>query len=215
MPQLQFTSDMDASDTLRQIVKRLPYHIQGKWVEKATELVEVGQEPRFADLVTFVEARARVASTMFGRDYVSQTRPSAPTKQGNFVTMAARTQPGEQGSYKTNNNKENRNGASCDSFKQVKKSEESTSHEDWGSQDNGKACPYCDLDNHALVYCRRFARLTIEEKIEVIKQNRLCFRCLQPGHIAKDCDEVCGTCGRRHHELIHDQARDRQRNQEE
>ena len=215
LSQLKFTSDMDASDTLRQIVKRLPYHIQGKWVEKAAELVEVGQEPRFADLVTFVEARARVASTMFGRDYVSQTRPSAPTKQGNFVTMAARTQPGEQGSYKTNNNKDNRNGASGDTFKQVKKNEETTGTEDWGSRQYGKACPYCDLDNHALVYCRRFARLTIEEKIEVIKQNRLCFRCLEPGHIARDCEEVCGTCGRRHHELIHDQARDRQGHQQE
>ena len=70
----------------------------------------------------------------------------------------------------------------------------------------GKHCPFHECDGHTLVECKVFARKTLEEKTEWIKQRRLCFRCFLPGHIASQCKVKvkCDTCSSdRHQTLLH------------
>ena len=81
LSQLRFTSDLDSSGTLRSIVKRLPNAIQSKWVEKVSSILEKDREPTFQDLASFVEARARVASSMYGRDFANANKSKPPEKQ--------------------------------------------------------------------------------------------------------------------------------------
>ncbi|KAJ8049254.1 hypothetical protein HOLleu_01926 [Holothuria leucospilota] len=52
---------------------------------------------------------------------------------------------------------------------------------------------------------------SIEERIELLKEKRACFRCLKVGHVVIDCRSgVCGKdgCKRKHHPSIHFQRRE-------
>ncbi len=68
----------------------------------------------------------------------------------------------------------------------------------------GKHCPFHDCDGHTSVECKVFARKTLEEKTQWIKQQRLCFRCFLPGHIASQCKVKvkCDTCSSDHHPTL-------------
>ena len=72
--QLQFQSNLDSTDTLKQVAHRMPNYLYAKWVDVATDILANNKQPRFFDLVTFIKARARVASTLFGRDYATQAK---------------------------------------------------------------------------------------------------------------------------------------------
>ena len=91
LSQLGFSSDIDNSENLRRIVKRLPMHLRTKWADIAYVISEPdkgtdpGRDPRFSDLAKFVDERSRVANSMYGVDLTKETIPSkhegaSPTK---------------------------------------------------------------------------------------------------------------------------------------
>ena len=51
--------------------------------------------------------------------------------------------------------------------------------------------------------------MEMPEKLETIKENRLCFACLRPNHMSKQCKRrmQCRRCGRMHPTLLHDEKR--------
>lgn len=68
LSQLGFNSDIDNSENLRCIVKRLPMHMRTRWVDIAHSISESGREPGFSDLAKFVDEKSRIASSMYGYD---------------------------------------------------------------------------------------------------------------------------------------------------
>jgi hypothetical protein len=68
------------------------------------------------------------------------------------------------------------------------------------------ACAYCRAANHKLEDCKIFKALPAVEAKKWIMDAYLCFRCLRPGHGARDCQvEVeCSSCKRNHHTQMHD-----------
>jgi hypothetical protein len=68
------------------------------------------------------------------------------------------------------------------------------------------ACVYCTAADHALEDCKAFKVLPVAEAKKWIMEAYLCFRCLQPGHGARDCktDIECSACARNHHTQMHD-----------
>ena len=242
LTQLEFTSDMNSHETMRLLVKRLPYTLGSKWVEKAADILERGREPKFEDLVDFIEVRARVSSTMYGRDHANQNKNN-PEKSNNTNTNRNRGNKGvgdkqsSMGSWAkaaacvsnnadeladvnavTKPNNKNKQGReSGANFKPSKKgapqvaAQSSRQSNDGGRTSSKKACPKCNSDNNKLLDCRTFERMRLEEKLRVVQEQGLCFRCLGNDHWAKDCKARCSKCNRRHHELIHDESRDNDR----
>lgn len=51
--------------------------------------------------------------------------------------------------------------------------------------------PGCDA-THPVYVCETFKRLTLPERVTIVRQARLCQCCLNPGHFAQDCQR--GTC---------------------
>lgn len=57
--------------------------------------------------------------------------------------------------------------------------------------------------NHALQYCPNFRNLSVSERFEYIKLNRLCFKCLSAGCNARSCKAKNCFCGKLHHNMLH------------
>jgi hypothetical protein len=72
-----------------------------------------------------------------------------------------------------------------------------------------RSCAYCDLTNHKVEHCFKAKKLSKEELGEFCRGKRLCFRCLEPGHLLRNCpasDNVeCKVpdCRSRHHWFLH------------
>ena len=148
LSQLRFTSDLDASGTLRSIVKRLPTNIQSKWVECVADIHTHGREATFSDLTAFLEKRARVASTMYGRDLAAadkmklqNDKPASKPKQWkpqphSVATLATTTQPPRPAA--------------------AKPQAQSASSPSESSPPAGQDCLYCKKSGHRIYRCRAF-----------------------------------------------------------
>ncbi|KFD49734.1 hypothetical protein M513_09431 [Trichuris suis] len=71
---------------------------------------------------------------------------------------------------------------------------------------SGVHCRQC----HHLQHCTQFNVLPVRERIYIVKKSKLCFSCLEGGHVARNCKKrkICGIdgCTRKHHNLLHSWA---------
>ncbi|XP_058826161.1 uncharacterized protein LOC131686058 [Topomyia yanbarensis] len=68
-----------------------------------------------------------------------------------------------------------------------------------------ESCPACGGWSHLASNCATFNKLCVDERWKIVKDRKLCRRCLTP-HIRWPCKgEVCGVngCQKRHHRLLH------------
>ena len=67
-------------------------------------------------------------------------------------------------------------------------------------------CVVCN-GNHNLFYCDSFKSMQPRARFDIVRNNKLCFVCLLPGHFVKDCRKqmTCSVpnCGKRHTKFIH------------
>lgn len=59
------SADLNNSEHLRKILRRLPFHVRAKWVDNADFLIEHDTEPDFSYLSRFIENSARVANLVY------------------------------------------------------------------------------------------------------------------------------------------------------
>jgi hypothetical protein len=70
-------------------------------------------------------------------------------------------------------------------------------------------CKFCEKDDHAIWKCEAFKMKNTGARYLFVKNNRLCYRCLGEGHIAKKCTRFPGQtckidgCKSEHHRLLH------------
>ncbi|XP_071057038.1 uncharacterized protein [Onthophagus taurus] len=68
---------------------------------------------------------------------------------------------------------------------------------------NKPKCRLCD-ENHALYQCKTFLDLTPKQRLEKVKNFKLCINCLKPGHIHGNCKlGNCKKCDNAHNTLLH------------
>lgn len=72
LSQLGFSCEIDNSQNLRRIVKRLPMHLRVKWVEIAHVINQ--SEARLSDLARFVDEKSRVANSLYGMEIEKENR---------------------------------------------------------------------------------------------------------------------------------------------
>ncbi|XP_030757297.1 uncharacterized protein LOC115883123 [Sitophilus oryzae] len=67
-----------------------------------------------------------------------------------------------------------------------------------------QGCAFCKRENHLISKCFKYKGLTLEEKREFVKNNRLCYNCLSDGHSVVNCKSMgCNICKRKHNTLLH------------
>ena len=66
-------------------------------------------------------------------------------------------------------------------------------------------CVACKTDKHPLYACVKFKGLGQEQKLSVLRENRLCMNCLGSDHFVKQCKSIhrCKKCQKPHHTLLH------------
>ena len=58
---------------------------------------------------------------------------------------------------------------------------------------------------HTTDSCNQLLKVDVQKRDEFLRPYRLCFHCLEPGHVARNCKNIpnCGTCGKPHNTLFH------------
>ncbi|XP_066152184.1 uncharacterized protein [Euwallacea fornicatus] len=65
------------------------------------------------------------------------------------------------------------------------------------------SCGVCKA-KHSLAKCPSFLAMSPNERFGKVKQLKVCFNCLKPGHSVKDCRlRNCSKCQAKHHTLLH------------
>lgn len=71
------------------------------------------------------------------------------------------------------------------------------------SVSNESNCIVC-TKNHPLYRCSKFLSKSIRERIQIVKNAKNCFNCLNSGHFNTTCKaSKCRTCGLNHSTLLH------------
>lgn len=69
------------------------------------------------------------------------------------------------------------------------------------------SCIKCNLNNHKLIQCFKFKKMTPEEKQKFVTEKRLCFSCLGANHVTKQCRSarICNinNCKSKHNRMLH------------
>ncbi|XP_065082970.1 uncharacterized protein LOC135705275 [Ochlerotatus camptorhynchus] len=65
------------------------------------------------------------------------------------------------------------------------------------------SCPMCS-QAHTIYQCASFKEIVVGDRRELVQRIKLCYNCLKPSHISKDCTSaiVCKHCKQRHHTLL-------------
>ena len=90
--QMGYEADINSSDKLVKIMRRLPIHLQSKWADTAGQLTLRGIQPTFSYLAKFVEERAMLANTMYA-EFVGSTpeneRRQEPMTMGSWRRLSS------------------------------------------------------------------------------------------------------------------------------
>ena len=182
LTQMGYQADINNSDNLVKIVRRLPMHVRGKWVDKADSLLEAGIEPSFHHLTCFIESKARAANNMYGQDLAKG--PEKPNKPNNYNRPARNTFTTQVNPPKHQNSVDKSNSTSY-SFPK---------------------CLRCN-GSHALERCYKFQDMAFDDRRKFIREKRLCDNCFQSGHISRGCTKAskCNVngCKRKHNTTLH------------
>lgn len=72
------------------------------------------------------------------------------------------------------------------------------------TQSPATKCHACE-QNHPLVKCSTFEKMTLAERLRIVNSKRLCLNCFRHDHFARECSSSysCRVCKKRHHSLLH------------
>ena len=193
---MHYKADINSMDTLKRIVMRLPPHLQAKWAEESNKLIEAEREPEFSHLANFVERRATVANTAFGK--LVGARPEADMKP-----KFKRRPGGDPPACATSLGIQSANGVRSPDGVSLGQPALSPVAQ---SSSASLSCLFCN-GKHSLERCFKFRDKTFAERKEFVSAKKLCANCLRVNHFARRCRmaKAClfSGCGQRHHSLLH------------
>ncbi|XP_030834607.1 uncharacterized protein LOC115921347 [Strongylocentrotus purpuratus] len=174
---------MDSASFLRVLASKLPLYLQQKWISRVGLTRDIAnRNPTLEDLAQFVIQTERNIND--------------PMVQGLGYQRT------EKNASYNKDEKEKLQKSRCT------KAFGTATQQDREQKDKREpSCTFCGTNSrHVIDECRKFEALTVEERSEQCKRKGLCFRCLKPKHLKKECKSKikCDVCDRMHNTLMHD-----------
>ena len=180
LQKIGYLNKVENPDCLRKIIKRLPFHMKKRWRMKADQIFENegSREIVFDDIVKFIAKEVRAASHPIFGD----------------LTQDERHKKSQKPSHKPNFGK---------SFAATSEGKQDVT----SPNKSNRQCVLCQKD-HRLNECSEFKLKTYEDRVKIVKDKGLCFNCLIPYHMVKQCKKrpACTHCNRKHDTLLHSPA---------
>lgn len=188
MPHVKGLEILNDCDENQKLVHKLPDWAAARWNRQVTQtLIETHDFPKFIDFVTFMSMEAEVTCNPITS--FSALRASDPTSE------------------KQNLKDSKRNRANVFHTQTATENKQNDKNEQKPTKGNYNMCLFCKDSKHKIHSCFKFVAKPLEEKRKYVKENKLCYGCMRPGHSAKDCRHrlSCDTCRGRHPTCLHDE----------
>ena len=185
-------STLDSMDVMLAVCKRLPNELRFEWVKTSVEIERrTGDRARFTDLTAFVNEQSRVLDSMFGKAIYMHGSPyskPAPEKKSSKRERCMAAVPSSTKSYPSKNREGTEGVAGEPSLK------------------NCACCSKAHLGGPSS--CNVFKNMNYQERLNVVRANGLCFKCLKANHTARECRSTAkcsveNCTGTLHHSLLH------------
>ncbi|XP_077360981.1 uncharacterized protein LOC144006149 [Festucalex cinctus] len=175
----------------QRIIVKLPEWLSSRWNREVTIYQDqYNMFPDFQFFVKFLNTETRIACNPITSLYAIKTTEQESSKP--LQREQSKSQRSEKVSVKTFT---------------TNASEEKTS----------LICLFCKKKGHTLHKCRKIMEKAVEERIKFVQLERLCFGCLNSGHISKACTSrsVCDLCGKHHPTCLHQDREKKDQEREE
>ena len=170
--------EIDTRGKMIEVMQKLPLFMQSRWRKEAVSYLErTGGYPGIEHLVCFIDKMAREQN-----DPIFGVTDVKPTKKDD----------------NRNSDKKRTKGSSFNVQAKAEKPRESKT-----STETAKQCFLCSGE-HLMSNCKKLKELQDSDRLENVKQLRVCFNCLNGHHRARYCrQQVRCSCGKKHSELLH------------
>ena len=188
-------NEMVSLDSLVQLIARLPESLQDEWMYEAQKIRrDQGRLPTLEDIVVFIEERAEeFYDPVYGIHTYKRFQKETPIVK---VTLKPHDlSKGECLASKDSTKADHGHSSRASNFSMILT----------------KVRCYMCRDNHKTKECRQMKKMSYYKRISMVRSKRLCFNCLEHGHIAKECESSrrceMKDCRKKHHTLLHKDKR--------
>ncbi|KAG1930139.1 hypothetical protein F2P79_022561 [Pimephales promelas] len=167
----------------QKLVQKLPDWAAARWNRQVTTALMDGKEfPSFQDFVKFLSIEAEIMCNPITSLNALHSRESPPERRVS--------------------NEVKRNKATVYKTQTIVNSDKQTV----AKTQSKPSCMLCQDDNHQLSKCPKLMEKSLKDRRSYVKDNKLCFGCMKPGHFAKECRRrhTCDVCKLRHPTSLHD-----------
>ena len=184
------------------ILKKLPDWMITRWSRAVSDWTDsCGSFPPFSEFCTFMSKEAKIASNPVAIQNVKPER-KIDKRQDDIKTRR------HVGAIE----------ASVQEYQQpviFSRNRENRSLQVSVSRGRKRPCHLCS-GNHHLDTCPNFLKKKLSDRTKYVKESKLCFGCLKPNHLSKDCRSKmkCKTCLKNHPTSLHDDTWQSRRKEE-
>ena len=165
----EYVSDLNHTNTLRELNKKLPLFMRVKWTECAGRIISFGAKPKFADFLKHLKDRATLVNNEFGEDL-----NAAPSKERENVNRRDQRGRNPRRLMSLSGGVRGRQG-------------------NGGQNQTTPAYTVCRCQ-HGLWRCDKFKKQSHQYRWKVVHEQSLCIKCLQSGHFARNCPKTQFKC---------------------
>ncbi|KAI3351066.1 hypothetical protein L3Q82_005633 [Scortum barcoo] len=183
MPHIKGLEILNDCEENQKLIHKLPDWAASRWNRQVTQSLNENQEfPSFKDFALFLSTEAEIACNPITSLHALRSSDSSSDKKCLRDTK--------------------RNRASVLATHMVTDGEKQRSDQ----RKVKTPCTLCQDNRHQLHACPKFTKMSLVERRNYVKDKKLCYGCLKPGHSAKDCRHrhFCETCKGKHPTVLHD-----------
>lgn len=184
-------------------------------MEKIRSLQKISENPRdllifsnkIANIVATVEALKKIQylhSPEMSRVVVEKLSPITRNKWYDYAARTKEDVP-ELKRLSTFLNEEADKCGAYASFENIHEERKRKPERTFHTHTHTPRCPACG-DQHSLPECKKFQAAAVDQRWEIAKKSRICFRCLRSDHRRGNCKaKLCGHqgCPMAHHKMLH------------